>query len=88
MKILRRIRVWALASLLGAVAFTATGTNVQAGHYCSHCHYEWVISYVPKQVPYRKVFTEYDYYGYPHYVTKTFWKTIRVPVKKWTLVCY
>jgi hypothetical protein len=87
MSILRNIR-GALAVLLATVTFGVTGSTVQAGHYCSKCHYEWVVTYVPQHVPHTRIFTEYDYYGSPHYVTRTYWKIVQVPVKKWALVCY
>ncbi len=88
MKLVQALRRLAFGGLLAAGALMTGGTKAEASHWCSHCHYEWVVSYVPRQVPYTKVVKVVDHYGYPRYVTKTFWRTVQVPVKKYVKVCY
>jgi hypothetical protein len=44
--------------------------------------YEYVTTYVCKQVPYTKTVCLYDHCGKPYHVEKTFYKTVKVPVTK------
>jgi hypothetical protein len=44
--------------------------------------YECVTTYVCKQIPYNKTVCLYDHCGKPYYATKTFYKTVEVPIVK------
>ncbi|GEM_PF-2403061 len=81
------VRGLVLGSLMAIGAFFASG-SAEAGHWCSHCHYEWVVRYEYQQVPYTRYVTYYDHCGKPYSVPKTYFQTIRVPVKHRVQVCY
>ena len=91
MKRLFTLRRVVFGGLLALGSLATFGTTAQAGGYGyghqPRCHYEWVVCYETRQVPYTQCITLYDHCGYPYQVTKTFWRTIQVPVKKQVLVC-
>jgi len=62
------------------VAASAGASDYGSG-YAPVTTYQYVTTYVYKQVPYTKTVCEY-YCGQPRYVTKTYYQTIQVPVVK------
>lgn len=68
--------VLALAALAPATPAAATVT------YKVVLVYEWVTVYETRTEPYTRVVTLYDHCGKAYTVTKTYYRTIEVPVKK------
>ena len=87
---MRRSTTWRgiiVAGLLGLTTLALGATPARASGYCPpSCHYEWVITYVTRQVPYTEVVIRYDHCGRPYKVAKSCYETVRVPVKTRVLV--
>src|SRR5690606_9210939 len=76
----------------GLIALGMGVGSAQAGDFyyddCHPCHYQKVVTYVCKEIPYTRCITLYDHCGEPYTVHKTFYKTVHVPVVKYVKVCY
>lgn len=70
-----------LATLLPTTPAKA-GAVVVATSYKTVTVYEWVTVYETRSEPYTRVVTCYDSCGKAYYVTKTYYRTVEVPVKK------
>ncbi len=90
---LRTLSFAALTTLgmLGSAAAPAQAGSYGHGDYghgyAPPCHWEWVTVYERREVAYEKTITLYDHCGRPYEVTKTFFRTVRVPVQKHVRVC-
>ena len=77
--------------LLTLAACTLGSLPTQASDYgaaCAPvCHYETVITYVPKTISYIQYVTLHDSCGRPYQAAKTCYRTIQVGVRKRVLVC-
>lgn len=60
----------------------SSGHHVAHHSYRPHDHGNWVVSYECRREPYTKCITLYDHCGRPYEITKTFYRTVHVPVKK------
>src|SRR5262249_3310758 len=76
------------AGLVAVGVMGLSGTAARANDYAPRCEYktvvsyEWVTTYETRTEPYTKCVTLYYHCGRPYEVTKTFYRTYQVPVKK------
>lgn len=75
--------------LVGVTASTWAGGSCHSNSYQPPaCYYKTVTVWETISKPYVHDETQYDHCGHPYHVSKTIWKTVRVPVTKRVKVCY
>jgi hypothetical protein len=83
----RRCGLWctgvlALVGLVGGTASARADGYAPCYHYEEVTAYQTVTVYETRQEPYTKVVTLYDHCGYPYQATRTYYRTVKVPVTK------
>src|SRR5262249_15207849 len=78
-----------LTGVLSVAGLTGATAPALANDCCCYKYvtcYECVTCYETRSEPYQKVFTYYDHCGKPYCVTKTCYRDVQYPVKKYVAV--